>query len=61
MIKIGKKYKTEEDFEELTSEELELYKTLLNAEMLKLFEDMEHIWQKIGIIDCILRRRKIKK
>jgi len=61
MIKIGKKYKTEEDFEELTSEELELYKTLLNAEVLKLFEDMEHIWQKIGIIDCILRRRKIKK
>jgi len=61
MIKIGKKYKTEEDFEELTSEELELYKTLLNAEVLKLFEDMEHIWQKIGIIDCILRRRKVKK
>jgi len=61
MIKIGKKYQTEEDFEELTSEELELYKTLLNAEVLKLFEDMEHIWQKIGIIDCILRRRKVKK
>ena len=61
MIKIGKKYQTEEDFEELTCEELELYKTLLNAEVLKLFEDMEHIWQKIGIIDCILRRRKVKK
>jgi len=58
MIEKGKFYRTEEDFNELTSEELKIFEIFLRMEAYRHFEDIDRIFRRIRIIECILRRRK---
>jgi len=58
MIKKDKWYKTEEDFSELTLEELEAFRMFLNMEAVRHCNDLRHIFKSIGIIECVMRRKK---
>ena len=58
MIEKGKFYRTEEDFNELTSDELKVFEIFLRMEAFRHFEDIDRIFRRIGIIECILRKRK---
>jgi len=58
MIEKGKFYRIEEDFNELTSEELKVFEIFLRMEAFRHFEDIDEIFRRIGIIECILRKRK---
>jgi len=57
MIKEDKWYEYEEDYDELTDEELRAFKLFLTMEAKRHYGDIEHIFHSIGIIDCVLRKR----
>jgi len=61
MIEKGKFYRTEEDFNKLTSEELKVFERFLRMEAFRHFEDIDEIFRRIGIIECILRKRRKKE
>ena len=58
MIEKAKFYQSEEDFNELTSDELKIFEIFLRMEPYRHFEDIDRIFRRIGIIECILRKRK---